>query len=159
MTQTATTKSKQRKDTRDIRAEALKIVNTIKTEGQTPVETKAIANGIQRGMEMFLRQQSEKSRELDKRTKKVKQLANQLAQQQNSDTNSEEVDAVATNSSTLPWILLGISWVLFLAVQGVQLWGWSNSPRLLRRHQHAVINNRGIGDNHCPGDDKVYSVG
>ncbi len=123
MTQAATTKSKQRKDARDIRAEALKIVNTIKTEGQTPVETKAIANGIQRGMEMFLRQQSEKSRELDKRTKKVKQLANQLAQQQNSDTNSEEVDAVATNSSTLPWILLGISWVLFLAVQGVQLWG------------------------------------
>ncbi len=124
MTQAAqTTKSKQRKDARDLRAEALKIVNTIKTEGQTPVETKAIANGIQRGMEMFLRQQSEKSRELDKRTKKVKQLANQLAQQQNSDTNSEEVDAVATNSSALPWILLGISWVLFLAVQGIQLWG------------------------------------
>lgn len=116
-------KAKQKKDARDLRAEALKIVNTIKTEGQTPVETKAIANGIQRGMEMFLRQQSEKTRDLDKRTKKVKQLANQLAQQQDSDTNADEVDTAATKTAALPWILLGISWVLFLAVQGIQFWG------------------------------------
>ena len=41
----SSTKGKQKKDARDIRAEALKIANTIKTEGQTTVETKAIANG------------------------------------------------------------------------------------------------------------------
>lgn len=114
MTQPAQIKSKQKNDARDIRAEALKIANTIKTEGQTPVETKAIANGIQRGMEMFLRQQSEKTRDLDKRVKKVKQLSNQLTQQKPSDEQKEPTQA--PKQSNLPWILLAASWVLFVAV-------------------------------------------
>lgn len=46
-------KSKQKKEARDLRADALKIARSIKIEGQTPAETKAIANGIQRGMELF----------------------------------------------------------------------------------------------------------
>ncbi|MDZ4262318.1 MAG: DUF2956 domain-containing protein [Pseudomonadota bacterium] len=106
-------KTKQKKDARDVRAEALKIANTIKTEGQTPVETKAIATGIQRGMEMFLRQQSEKTRELDKRVKKAKQLSNQLTQQKPAD----EADNTHTQkNSRLPWVLLALSWGLFLVV-------------------------------------------
>lgn len=105
-------KSKQKKEARDIRAEALKIANSIKNEGQTPAETKAIANGIQRGMEMFLRQQSEKTRDLDKRTKKVKQLANQLAQQKADDDEDDIV--VIQQQSPLPWILLAASWILFI---------------------------------------------
>lgn len=105
-------KPKQKKDARDIRAEALKIANTIKTEGQTPVETKAIANGIQRGMEMFLRQQSERTRELDKRVKKVKQLSNQLTQQKSVDEKEEPV--TPEGRPKLPWVLLAVSWILFL---------------------------------------------
>jgi hypothetical protein len=112
-------KAKQKKDARDIRAEALKIANTIKTEGQTTVETKAIANGIQRGMELFLRQQSEKSRDLDKRVKKVKQLATKLTQEKSSDEKEETVNT--PTSSKLPWVLLGVSWVLFLVVAAVQI--------------------------------------
>lgn len=112
-------KTKQKKDARDLRAEALKIANTIKTEGQTPIETKAIANGIQRGMEMFLRQQSEKTRELDKRVKKVKQLSNQLTQQKSGD-EKEEITTPQTNPR-LPWVLLGLSWGLFLIAAGVMI--------------------------------------
>ncbi|WP_039913094.1 DUF2956 domain-containing protein [Cellvibrio mixtus] len=107
-------KNKQKKDARDIRAEAAKIANSIKTEGQTPTETKAIANGIQRGMEMFLRQQSEKTRDLDKRTKKVKQLASQLTQQKIAE-ESEEIK-VFHKQSPLPWVLLVVSWMLFVMV-------------------------------------------
>lgn len=107
-------KAKQKKDARDIRAEALKIANSIKIEGQTPGETKAIANGIQRGMEMFLRQQSEKTRDLDKRVKKVKQLSTQLAQQKPEDEKEEPQNTHI--QSRLPWILLALSWVLFVAV-------------------------------------------
>lgn len=115
----SSTKSKQKKDARDIRAEALKIANTIKTEGQTPVETKAIANGIQRGMELFLRQQSEKTRDLDKRTKKVKQLATKLMQDK---TVNEKADVVSVQtSSKLPWALLAVSWVLFLMLVVVKV--------------------------------------
>lgn len=110
----APAKTKQKKDARDIRAEALKIANTIKTEGQTTVETKAIANGIQRGMELFLRQQSEKSRDLDKRVKKVKQLATQLTQEKSADTK-EEVE-ITQASPKLPWVLLAVSWGVFLVV-------------------------------------------
>lgn len=110
-------KSKQKKDARDIRTEAAKIANRLKTEGQTPIETKAIANGIQRGMEMFLRQQSEKTRDLDKRTKKVKQLANQLTQQKTED-GAEEI-VVIQNKPVLPWVLLAASWALFLITGAV----------------------------------------
>ena len=109
-----TPKTKQKKDARDLRAESIKIANTIKTEGQTPVETKAIANGIQRGMEMFLRQQSEKTRDLDKRVKKVKQLATKLTQDNPADDKEETL--TTQTSSKFPWVLLAVSWGLFLAV-------------------------------------------
>lgn len=115
MTQAAATpnKTKQKKDSRDIRADAQKIANSIKIDGQSPAETKAIANGIQRGMEIFLRQQSEKARDLDKRTKKVKRLANQLAQPKIE--NHPEPQSPAP-SQPLPWILLAVSWILFVVI-------------------------------------------
>lgn len=109
---TSSLKTKQKKDARDIRAEALKIANSLKVEGQTSADTKAIATGIQRGMELFLRQQSEKTRDLDKRVKKLKQLSNQLTQQKPADEKEE-----ATHTSTqsrVPWVLLALSWGLFL---------------------------------------------
>jgi hypothetical protein len=105
-------KAKQKKDARDIRAEALKISNSIKIEGQTPAETKAIAHGIQRGMELFLRQQSEKTRDLDKRMKKAKQLSNPLTNTKPADDEKETT--TAKNSHRLPWALLALSWGLFL---------------------------------------------
>jgi endo-1,4-beta-D-glucanase Y len=115
----SSTKTKQKKDARDIRAEALKIANTIKTEGQTTVETKAIALGIQRGMALFLRQQSEKSRNLDKQVKKVKQLATKLTQDKSADEKNEIVNE--QSSSKLPWVLLAVSWVLFLVLAGLKI--------------------------------------
>ena len=114
----SSTKGKQRKDARDIRAEALKIANTVKTEGQIAVETKAIANGIQRGMELFLRQQSEKTRDLDKRVKKVKQLATKLAQDKPMDEKEETINT--QTPSKLPWVLLAGSWVFFLILAVVK---------------------------------------
>lgn len=114
-TPAASARKTKQKEARDFRAEALKIANTVKTEGQTPVETKAIANGIQRGMELFLRQQSEKTRELDKRVKKVKQLSNQLTQQKPSDEKEETLDK--PTQPRLPWVLFALSWGLFLVVE------------------------------------------
>lgn len=114
----SSTKGKQKKDARDIRAEALKIANSVKTEGQTSVETKAIANGVQRGMEMFLRQHSERTRDLDKRTKKVKQLTTQLTQSKPTD-DKEQIEHTQT-SPRLPWVLLAISWAFFLGGAAVK---------------------------------------
>jgi hypothetical protein len=105
-------KTKTKKEVRDIRADALKIARGIKVDGQTNADTKAIASGIQRGMEQFLRQQSEKTRDLDKRVKKVKQLAA-------STSHNESAAVVPTNASRqshAPWVLLVLSWVFFVGV-------------------------------------------
>ncbi|MES2672790.1 MAG: DUF2956 family protein [Pseudomonadota bacterium] len=109
----APAKPKNKKDVRDIRAEAVKIANSIKVDGQAKAETKAIASGIQRGMEQFLRQQSEKSRDLDKRVKKVKQLAANATQEI---SNHPAPIIHAPQSARLPWTLLAVSWTLFSAV-------------------------------------------
>jgi arsenate reductase-like glutaredoxin family protein len=107
---TTPVKSKTKKEVRDLRAEAVKIAKSIKIDGQTKAEISAISSGIQRGMEQFLRQQSEKSRDLDKRVKKVKQALTQASQ-------AEHLPALAAvsrqQSARLPWLLLAISWGLF----------------------------------------------
>lgn len=109
-------KPKTKKDVRDTRAEAVKIANSIKVEGQDKATTKAIASGIQRGIEMFMRQQSEKARDLDKRVKKVKQLAATVAKSADA---TEEVTVVVHKTSPLPWILLAASWVLFITLASI----------------------------------------
>jgi hypothetical protein len=103
-------KQKTKKDGRDIRAEALKIARSIQVEGQTNADTKAIATGVQRGMEMFLRQQSEKSRDLDKRLKKAKLLTSLQPGAPEVATSQQPVVV------RLPWVLLGLSWVIFVGV-------------------------------------------
>lgn len=117
MTSSAKNKDKTKKDARDIRAEALKIANSQHIEGQTREQTRLIAAGIQRGMEQFLRQQSEKARELDKRVKKARRLT--AAPQQTEQT--VEVAAPKGNpllQSWLPWGMLIASWFFF----AVYLW-------------------------------------
>ena len=113
---TTATKPKTKKEVRDIRADALKIANSIKVEAQTKADTKAIASGIQRGMEQFLRQQSEKTRDLDRRVKKVKQLAASKPL-----TENLTPAAALPTAPRLPWVLLAASWVLFLLAAAVLL--------------------------------------
>jgi hypothetical protein len=105
------TKQKAKKEVRDIRAEALKIARTIKIDGQAVGDSKIIATGIQRGMEMFLRQQAEKSRDLDKRLKKAKQQATRAV-----DAVPESAPELPLATSRLPWVLLAASWVIFTLV-------------------------------------------
>lgn len=105
-------KSKQKKEARDLRAEASKIANSIKIEGQTAAETKAIATGIQRGLELFLRQQSEKTRELDKKIKKVKKISQQLTQQPDASV-SPTTEFPSPSRPWALWLLAGLSWALF----------------------------------------------
>ena len=111
-------KTKQKKEARDIRAEALKIANSVKTEHQSGQESKAIAAGIQRGMALFLRQQSEKTSELDKRVKKVKQLSRQLTQPT---LTQEQQLPPAHAAARLPWLLLACSWIVFLVAAVVAM--------------------------------------
>lgn len=107
-------KDRTRKEARDTRSEALKIANSQHVEGQTKEQTRLIAKGIQKGIEQFLRQQNEKSRDLDRRTKKVQQLLNAHGQETAVATDNVSTTQTSSFKAYLPWILLGCSWVMFI---------------------------------------------
>jgi len=54
-----------------IQAEALRMARSIQTPGQTKEQTKLIAQGIAKGIELYKKQQSAKARERDKLRKRL----------------------------------------------------------------------------------------
>ncbi|MEH6473498.1 MAG: DUF2956 domain-containing protein [Halopseudomonas sp.] len=89
--------------------EATTIARSTQKPGQTKEQTKLVAQGIQKGIEQYKKQQKAKARELDKRLKKVAQPqpSTLSTDQPNSDSNN------TGKASALPWVLLLASWVLF----------------------------------------------
>lgn len=86
--------------------DAEKIARATQKPGQTKEQTKLIAQGIQKGIAEYKKQQKNKSREQDKLKKKItrKQQEN-IAVEEKTDVQSQ------CNKSWLPWILLLISWL------------------------------------------------
>jgi len=92
----------------EIELQAMKMARGTQKVGQTKEQTKLIAQGIEKGIAEYKKQQSKKSREMDKRLKqKTKQRENE---------STEIVEVVSTNNSmqVLPWSLLGLSWLGFV---------------------------------------------
>lgn len=94
--------------------EAMKIAKATQKPGQTKEQTKLVAQGIEKGIALYKKQQKEKKRQADKAQKKQKRAkssepaANPVALESN--------DTISTpRSSILPWALLAISWVGFIA--------------------------------------------
>jgi hypothetical protein len=86
--------------------EALRIARGTQRPGQTKEQTRLIAQGIQKGIEQYKKQQSARARELDKNLKKVKQ---QFA---SPETHEIEVrENVVYRQHWLPWVLLALSWI------------------------------------------------
>jgi len=75
--------------------------------GQTKEQTKLISAGIQKGIEQYKKQQKAKQREADKLRKKQRQPARV-------EQASSELEA-ASKVQYLPWILLVLSWLGFVA--------------------------------------------
>ncbi|MGR6862188.1 DUF2956 domain-containing protein [uncultured Aliivibrio sp.] len=95
--------------------EALKIAKATQKPTQTKEQTKLIAQGIEKGITLYKKQQKEKAREADKLKKKT------LRQKQNNETTSDietkqaQQDQINSESNkTLPWILLALSWAGFI---------------------------------------------
>ena len=72
--------------------------------GQTKEQTRLIAQGIQKGIEQYRRQESAKARELDKLRKKTRQ---QVPAPQ-PEVRIEE--RVVYRQHWLPWVLLLLTW-------------------------------------------------
>ena len=90
--------------------EAMRIARGTQRPGQIKEQTKLIAQGIQKGIEQYKKQQNTKARELDKRLKKVNQ---QLASPAVSEIEVKE--RVVYRQHWLPWVLLVLSWLAMTA--------------------------------------------
>lgn len=97
----------------EVEIQSMKIAKSRQKEGQTKEQTKLIAQGIQKGIAEYKKQQNIKLRAIDKQRKQA------LKQREN--TKVEEVAEVGelAKRNYLPWILLGLSWLGFAAYIGL----------------------------------------
>jgi len=80
--------------------------------GQTKEQTKLIAQGIQKGIEHYKKQQKAKARELDKKLRNVNKPDNQTL---SNDQKTSSIESHhAPHQSKLAWILLFLSWAAFV---------------------------------------------
>jgi len=88
----------------------MKIARGTQKPGQTKEQTKLIAQGIQKGIEIYKKKQSVKARELDKKLNKASAL------RASHETSAEQVvEPVVVKGNILPWVLLVLSWIFFVA--------------------------------------------
>ena len=97
--------TQSKKVSREIQAEAMKIAKARQLPGQTKEQTKLIAQGIQKGIEQYRKQESAKARELDKKLKKAKQQTSPP-----SNPMTQVVEKVSYRQHWLPWLMLALSW-------------------------------------------------
>lgn len=87
--------------------EATRIARGTQRPGQTKEQTKLIAQGIQKGIEQYKKQQSAKARELDKKHKKTKQKVTA------SDVPDIKIqERIVYRQHWLPWSLLVLTWLI-----------------------------------------------
>lgn len=92
-----------------VEEQAMKLAKGRQKSGQTKEQTKLIAQGIQKGIADYKKQQGIKLREIDKQRKqKAKHVIDQPTEP------TIEVPPTAPNN-TLPWGLIALSWIGFVA--------------------------------------------
>ncbi|GMQ47367.1 DUF2956 domain-containing protein [Vibrio sp. 10N] len=94
--------------------EAMKIAKATQKPGQTKEQTKLVAQGIEKGIALYKKQQKEKKRQADKAQKKQKRAKS--VEPATSQATTDTVESVsAPRTAILPWALLTLSWVGFIA--------------------------------------------
>jgi hypothetical protein len=91
--------------------DAIKSAKATQRPGQTKEQTKLIAQGIQKGIDHYKKQQKSKSRELNKKIHKLSRPVDTTAEK----TVKVAVENVIYKQSVLPWVLLIVSWLGFVA--------------------------------------------
>ena len=101
------TKNSYQKPSQQTQEEALKIAKGTQRPAQTKEQTKLIAHGIQKGIDLYKKQQKEKTRDLNR---KIKKTASQKEQSIKSDDN-EVQEEIIYRQHWLPWLLLFLTWL------------------------------------------------
>jgi len=89
----------------ETRDEAMKIARGTQRPGQTKEQTKLIAQGIQKGIDLYKKQQKAKSRELDR------QRNNQSRKKSDQEADLQKPGRIRYRQHWLPWLLLVITWL------------------------------------------------
>jgi hypothetical protein len=100
-----------------VQNEALRIAKGTQKKGQTKEQTKLIAQGIEKGISEYKKQQKVKARDRDKQRKKsLSANANSVTTdtQDLAESNSTGLSRRLSLFSALPWLLLLASWGYFL---------------------------------------------
>lgn len=84
--------------------EAKAIARATQKPGQTKEQTRLVAQGVQKGIEQYKKQQKAKARELDKRLKSAKVQPDNVA------VDAPEEIKVIVRHHWLPWCMLLLSW-------------------------------------------------
>ncbi|MGI2258992.1 DUF2956 domain-containing protein [Shewanella sp. GXUN23E] len=100
----------------ETRQDAMKIARATQKPGQTKEQTRLIAQGIEKGIAEYKKQQKAKSRERDKVRKQQLRARTQI----NATVEDEPTQDISTNPSRLPWILLALSWAGFITLYLLQ---------------------------------------
>ncbi|MFS1426256.1 DUF2956 domain-containing protein [Vibrio splendidus] len=94
--------------------EALKIAKATQKPAQTKEQTKLIAQGIEKGIALYKKQQKERGRQADKAKKRVQKEKQTLQANQDQEQNVDSDNKTTSNhASKLPWLLLFASWIGF----------------------------------------------
>lgn len=98
--------------------EALKIAKATQKPAQTKEQTKLIAQGIEKGIALYKKQQKERGRQADKAKKRVQKEKQTLQTNQDQDQDQEQNvnsnnETASNHASKLPWLLLFASWIGF----------------------------------------------
>ena len=101
--------SKKEQVSEETKTEALQVARATQKPGQTKAQTKLIAQGIQKGIEHYKKQQKSKARELDKKIKK----ANANLRAESAETEIIISPQVEKKPVNLSLILLVLSWIFF----------------------------------------------
>ncbi len=105
--------SKKENASDQTKEESLSIARGIQKPGQNKEQTKLVAQGIQKGIDLYKKQHKAKSRDLDKQLKKAKNYKEELLD------SSQDIVETKQSKNWLPWALLGLSWVAFVAYEVV----------------------------------------
>ncbi|MBE4398843.1 hypothetical protein CGJ62_22380 [Vibrio parahaemolyticus] len=92
--------------------EAMKIARATQRPGQSKEQTKLIAQGIEKGIAQYKKQQKVKARAASKAKKQSLQAKVSKVDALHPE---QEIEDTRASNSYLPWILLALSWVLFVS--------------------------------------------
>ncbi|MEI6269450.1 MAG: DUF2956 domain-containing protein [Methylococcaceae bacterium] len=101
------TKNSYQKPSQQTQEEALKIAKGTQRPAQTKEQTRLIAQGIQKGIDLYKKQQKEKTRDLSRKLKKTasqKELSSELYDQ-------KIQERIIYRQHWLPWLLLFLTWL------------------------------------------------